>query len=111
MEVVCIKDFGTCRVGDVRELPDDTEFSTLYFVRNDFDKDSVPTALVEAKDSGQEPLADHPEGPVVETRGDTPDETEERHLAEAGKQGEKKAPARKSEAKAAADNDEEKSEG
>lgn len=109
MEVVCIQDFGSCKVGDVRELPDDSEFSTLYFVRNDFDEDHVPAALSQVDENAPRG-ADQPEGPVVETRGDTPDEGEEKALAEAGKD---KAPARKSRTKPdkATDNDEEKSEG
>jgi hypothetical protein len=31
MELVCIQEFGSHKVGDVVELPDDAEFSPLYF--------------------------------------------------------------------------------
>lgn len=100
MEVVCIQDFGNCKVGDIRDIPDDAAFSEIYFARADYDKDHVPAALTEKEANLT--------AETVEPRGDAPDEAEERALADAGKG---KSPARKPRSKASADNNEEKSEG
>jgi hypothetical protein len=107
MEVVCIQAFGMCQVGDVRDFPDDAEFSDLYFVPLDFDADHIPASL-------EGITLRHPDGeefdpgPVVSTRSDTPDENEERALTGAGKTTARKPSGK---AKSAAKDDEEKNEG
>jgi hypothetical protein len=53
MELVCIQKFGDCEVGDVREVPDDAEFSPMYFARKPAEGEAEPAQLAVATDTAQ----------------------------------------------------------
>lgn len=117
-EIVCIVPFGNCEVGDVREVEDDAQVSPIYFaLKEDLDEENLPVQLYQlrqpnAKDATAKLAQENEQtGPVVETRGDTPDAAEEKALAGAKKAPAKKATSAKKDKASDADEDLDKNEG
>jgi hypothetical protein len=74
MELVCIQDFGLTRVGDVVEVPDDSEYSAMYFAENPKGKGSRsskrPAQLANATDKAQGENVDEASTPIVNPEPD-----------------------------------------
>jgi hypothetical protein len=69
MEIICIQEFGTHKIGDVVEVPDDAEFSPLYYAEKPKGKGARstkrPAQLANATDEAQGENTDVELTPVV----------------------------------------------
>lgn len=74
MELVCIQEFGTHKIGDVVEVPDGADFSPLYYAEKPKGKGAKsarkPAQLANASDEAQGQNTDEELTPVVNPTAD-----------------------------------------